>query len=120
MLLHLGFVIFVVFGGWLVLRHGWIAMLHLPAVAWGAWIEISGGVCPLTSVESDLRRRSGEAGVPDGFLEHYIYPLLYPPGLTREVQWLLATVVIVGNLALYAWILRRRRHDQRRNERIPE
>lgn len=115
MLLHLAFVIFVVLGGLLVARYAWMAILHLPAVAWGAWIEITGGVCPLTWVENDLRRRSGGAGMEEGFIEHYVYPLLYPPGLTREVQWLLATVVIVGNLALYAWLLRRRLSGRDRN-----
>lgn len=108
MLLHLAFVIFVVLGGLLVARYAWLAALHLPAVAWGAWIEITGGVCPLTWVENDLRRRSGAGAMREGFIEHYIYPVLYPPGLTREVQWLLAAVVIVGNLALYGWLLRRR------------
>lgn len=109
MLLHLAFVLFVVLGAFLVLRYPWLAMLHLPAVAWGAWIEITGGVCPLTFVENDLRRQAGESGLQTGFIEHYIYPVLYPPGLTRPVQWMLAFIVIAGNLALYAWIWRRRR-----------
>lgn len=109
MLLHLAFVIFVVLGALLVLRYPRIALLHLPAVAWGAWIEITGSACPLTFIESDLRRQAGEAGLPSGFIEHYIYPVLYPPGLTRALQWTLAAIVIAGNLALYGWILRRRR-----------
>jgi len=109
MLLHLAFVIFVVLGALLVLRHPWLAVLHLPAVAWGAWIEITGGACPLTFIEDDLRRQAGESGPAGGFIEHYIYPVLYPAGLTRPVQWTLAAIVITGNLALYAWILRRRR-----------
>jgi hypothetical protein len=121
MLLHLAFVIFVVLGALLVLRYPRAAVLHLPAVAWGAWIEITGSVCPLTFVENDLRRRAGEAGLPTGFIEHYIYPVLYPPGLTRSVQWTLAVIVIAGNLGLYAWILRRRRAGKvtRRSIRIP-
>lgn len=108
MLTHLAFVLFVVFGALLVLRRLWVAVLHLPAVAWGAWIEMTGGVCPLTHIENHLRRQAGEAGPGSSFIEHYLYPVLYPPGLTRPVQWALAAVVIVGNLALYAWILRRR------------
>jgi hypothetical protein len=108
MLLHFGFVIFVVFGAWLVLRRPRIAILHLPAVAWGAWIEITGRACPLTFIESDLRRQAGESGLPTGYIDHYLYPILYPPGLTRPVQWALATLVITGNLAMYAWIARRR------------
>lgn len=109
MLLHFMFVLFVVLGALIVIRFPWVAILHLPAVAWGAFIEITGGVCPLTYIENDLRRRAGSAGLETGFIEHYIYPLLYPPGLTRNVQLTLAAVVLGLNAALYAWILVRQR-----------
>ncbi len=109
MLLHLVFVLFVVFGALLVMRFQWLAFLHLPAVAWGIFIEISGGVCPLTYVENHLRQSAGSAGLETGFIEHYIYPLLYPPGLTRTVQWILAAIVLCLNAALYAGIIVRRR-----------
>jgi hypothetical protein len=112
MLLHLMFVLFVVFGALLVMRFQWLVFLHLPAVAWGAFIELSGGICPLTYVENDLRDRAGSAGLETGFIEHYIYSLLYPPGLTRNVQLILAAFVICLNAALYAWILARRRSKQ--------
>ena len=120
MLLHLLFVVFVALGALLVLRYPWLAMLHLPAVAWGAWIEITGSACPLTFLENDLRRRAGESGLRGGFIEHYLYPILYPPGLTRPVQWLLAAIVIIGNLALYVWILERRRKVMRQPTNPPE
>lgn len=120
MLLHLLFVVFVALGALLVLRCPWLAVLHLPAVAWGAWIELTGSACPLTFLEDDLRRRAGEAGVPGGFIEHYIYPVLYPPGLTRSVQWMLAAIVIIGNLVLYAWILERRWKVMRKSTRPSE
>ncbi len=109
MLLHLLFVLFVVFGALLAMRFQWLVFLHLPAVAWGAFIEISGGVCPLTHVENDLRQRAGSAGMESGFIEHYIYSLLYPPGLTRNVQLVLAAFVLCLNAVLYAWLLVRRR-----------
>jgi hypothetical protein len=48
LLFHLAFILFVVLGGLLVARHAWLAWLHLPAVAWGAAVELGGGVCPLT------------------------------------------------------------------------
>jgi hypothetical protein len=112
MLLHLLFVLFVVFGALIVLRYHWTAALHVPAAIWGAWIELSGGVCPLTYVENDLRRRAGESGLESGFIEHYIYPLLYPPGLTRNVQWLLGAIVLGVNVVLYTRILSRRRRQK--------
>ncbi|MCZ6641830.1 MAG: DUF2784 family protein, partial [Gammaproteobacteria bacterium] len=35
MVLHLAFILFVVFGGIAVIRWSWVAMLHLPAACWG-------------------------------------------------------------------------------------
>lgn len=106
---HVAFVLFVVGGALLVVRAPRLAWLHLPCAAWGAWIELSGGVCPLTPLEVELRRRAGEAGYAGGFLEHYVVPILYPPGLTREIQIVLGVAVLLLNLGLYAWVWRRRR-----------
>lgn len=106
---HLAFVAFVVLGGLLVLRRGWVAWLHLPAALWGALIELFGWVCPLTPLEQWLRRRAGEAGYQGGFVEHYLLPILYPGELTREIQVMLGVAVLVLNLAVYGWVLRRRR-----------
>lgn len=106
---HVAFVAFVVGGGLLVVRWNRLAWLHVPCAAWGAWVELSGGVCPLTPLEGYLRRRAGEAGYSGGFLEHYIVPVLYPSGLTREIQIGLGVGVLLLNLGLYAWVWRRRR-----------
>jgi hypothetical protein len=111
-LLHLAFVAFAVAGGLLVLRWRRVALLHLPALAWAAWVEFSGRICPLTPLENALRDAGGEAGYAGGFVEHYLVPLLYPPDLTRELQWTLGTGLVVFNLAVYAavvWQARRRR-----------
>lgn len=108
-LVHLGFVAFVVFGALLVLRFPKLALLHVPALAWGAWIEVTGGICPLTPLENALRRRAGEGGYESGFIEHYVHPILYPAGLTRNAQLSLAVLLIVSNVLIYGWILFRRR-----------
>jgi hypothetical protein len=107
---HLAFVLFVVLGGLLVLRWPRLAWLHLPAAAWGAWIEAAGWICPLTPLENDLRRAAGQSGYPGGFIEHYILPVLYPPGLTREAQLILAALVVVINVITYGVLLWRRIH----------
>jgi hypothetical protein len=107
--LHLAFVVFVVLGGLLVLRYVWFAAVHVPAFLWGAYIEISGGLCPLTGVENHLRQKAGEAGYDAGFIEHYVYPVLYPPGLSRTTQLWLAACVLGVNGLIYGWILLRRR-----------
>lgn len=107
--LHFGFILFVVFGGLLVARWRWIAWLHLPAAVWGAVIELVGGVCPLTPLENHLRRLAGEAGYTHGFIDEYIAPLVYPRGLTPHIQLTLGIAVVIVNLLIYAWILRKRR-----------
>ena len=106
---HLAFIAFVVGGALLAFRIPWIPWLHLPAAAWGTWVEIAGRICPLTTLENHLRIRAGLEGYQDSFVEHYLIPVIYPSGLTRSMQLVLASVVIVTNVVLYAWLLHRRR-----------
>ena len=107
-LFHLAFVLFVAFGGLLVLRRrGW-AWVHLPAAAWGALIEFGGWICPLTPLEVRFRVLGGEAGYPGGFVEHYLIPLLYPGILTRPHQIGLGLLVVAVNLIVYGLVVRRR------------
>lgn len=107
-LLHLGFVVFVVLGGFLVWRWPRLVWAHLPAAAWGAWIELSAGICPLTPLENHLRQAGGQAGYTTSFVEHYVMPLLYPVGLTPAVQaWLGIGVMAINALAYGLWAWRR-------------
>jgi len=106
-LLHGAFVVFVVFGGLLVLYRRLFLWIHLPAAVWGFLIELRGWICPLTYLENHLRRKAGTAGYPGGFVEHYLIPVLYPAGLTVNVQLFLAGVVVAVNVLVYAWVLRR-------------
>ena len=105
---HLAFVLFVVCGGLLVLRTPRLAWLHLPAVAWGAFVELSGSICPLTPLEVTLRRGAGEAGYGGDFIEHYLVSLIYPAGLTRELQMALGAAALLLNLIVYFILWRRR------------
>ena len=108
LLAHLAFILFVVFGALLVLRRRRLMPLHLLAVAWGVGIEVLGAVCPLTYAENCLRLLAGDAGYSGGFIEHYVVTLIYPGALTRGMQFGLAAGVLLVNLLLYGWILRRR------------
>ncbi len=107
-LLHLSFVAFVMLGGFLVLRRPRLAWLHLPAVAWGAWIEFSGTLCPLTPLENALRVLGAQRDYGGGFVEHYLLAALYPEGLTQEAQWLLGLLALAVNALVY-WRIGRRR-----------
>ena len=110
--LHVGFVLFVVLGGLFALRWPRAAWFHLPTAIWGAGIEFLQGICPLTPLENHLRKLGGESGYAGGFVEHYVLPVLYPSGLTRGVQLALGVFVIAFNLVVYALVLRR--HASRR------
>jgi hypothetical protein len=104
-LLHLGFVLFAVFGGLFVLWRRRAALVHLPALAWAALIEFRGWVCPLTHLENRLRAAAGTEGYRSGFIEHYLVPILYPPGLAPGVQMLLAAALLAFNVVVYATVL---------------
>jgi len=105
-ILHLSFVLFVVFGGLLVLRWPRLAWVHLPAAAWGAAVEFAGWICPLTPLEQWLRVEGGGLGYGSDFIERYVLPVLYPAGLTHNVQLVLGIVVVVINAAVYGWVWR--------------
>jgi len=105
---HLAFIVFVMLGGLPVLRWKWIAWLHVPAVLWGIYIELSGRICPLTPLENSLREATGQSGYSGGFIDHYITALIYPDGLSRGIQMALAATVVLVNGLVY-WRLFARR-----------
>ena len=106
LVVHLAFVVFVLCGGLLVLKWRWIAWLHLPAAIWGAVVEFTGWICPLTPLEIWLRVQGGETSYNSDFIAQYLLPILYPGDLTRGIQLLLGTVVVILNAAVYWWLWR--------------
>jgi len=118
-LVHLLFVAFVMAGGFLLLHWPKLAWLHLPAAAWGAYIEFTGGICPLTPLENDLRMRGGGSTYGGGFVEQYLLPVLYPETLTLPVQQVLGGAVVVVNLVAYALAYRVWRSKTQRSAQAP-
>jgi Protein of Unknown function (DUF2784) len=112
-LLHLGFVGFVVAGGLVCLKWHRVIWIHIPAVIWGIAIELTGWICPLTPLENYLRQKAGEQAYTNDFVFHYLMPILYPETLTRKIQLLMGLVVALINIAVYAYIIRshKRRHQ---------
>jgi hypothetical protein len=113
-LLHLTFIAFVVVGGLLVLRWRWVAFVHVPVAVYGVVIELVGFTCPLTPLEKALRRRAGSSGYEEGFVEHYVLPVVYPGELTPGVKAALALLIVVTNLVVYGYVVRSRRRTRRR------
>jgi hypothetical protein len=107
--IHVGFVLFVVIGGLLVLRWPWMVWLHVPAAVWGVFIEYAGWVCPLTPLENYLRERGGVTTYSGDFIEHYVFQLLYPAQLTRGMQMFLGSVALAVNACIYWRLFRTRR-----------
>ena len=106
-LIHFCFILFVIFGGFLALKWRKIIWLHLPAATWGTLIELYGWICPLTILENQLRLDNDNGAYSTGFIEHYIIPLIYPEGLTPEIQIILGIVVIVVNLFIYTLVFKK-------------
>lgn len=107
-LAHLGFVAFVLFGGLLAFRWPRVAWIHLPALAWGGFIEFTGAICPLTPLENALRHAGGLEEYSQGFIERYVVPIVYPTELTRESQILMGVMLVALNALIYARLAWRR------------
>ena len=106
LLLHLAFIVFVVFGALLVVRWPALMPLHVAAVSWAVYVELTGAICPLTLIENRLRIAAGASGYAEGFVEHYLLGVIYPAGLTRATQFCLGALVIVINATLYRMLMR--------------
>jgi hypothetical protein len=115
LLLHLLFIAFVVLGGLLAVWWRRVLFIHLPAVIWGVFAELTGRVCPLTSLENTLLIKAGTAGYSESFVEHHLLRIIYPAELTREIQYFLGAVVVVVNVAIYLWLFYRFRQQNRRD-----
>ena len=108
-ILHLAFILFVILGGLLVLRWHKLGWIHLPCAIWGAVIEIMQWNCPLTGLENWLLRRAGKEGYDGGFIAHYLFNVIYPAGLTRRTEFMIAAAVIIVNTTVYFIVLPPRR-----------
>lgn len=109
--LHFAFIAFVVIGGLLAVWRRGVLFIHLPAALWGVFVELTGRVCPLTSLENTFRIKAGNAGYSKSFVEHYLLGIIYPEGLTREIQYFLGALVVVVNIAIYLWLFYRFRQE---------
>jgi hypothetical protein len=109
MLFHFCFIAFALLGSFLVLWKPWIVWLHLPALAWGAWIEASGNYCPLTPLENHFRDLAGQTTYGEGFITHYLGPIIYPTGLTRGTQFMILGILIAVNAVGYSLVIARRK-----------
>ena len=101
LIVHSLFIVFVIFGGLFVLKWHKVMWIHIPCAIWGVLIEFFGWICPLTYLENYLRELANINRYETSFIQHYLLPVIYPPGLTVDIQILLGVFVIVMNLVIY-------------------
>ena len=113
---HIAFVAFVVIGGLLVLRWRKLLYLHLAAIGWAVYVEWSGAICPLTPLENHYRDLAGQTTYGEGFVTHYLAPIIYPSGLTRGTQFVILGILAAVNLVGYGLVLARRQRRRDTNK----
>ena len=96
---HVAFVVFTVFGGFLAWLVPWLIVPHLGSAAWGARMATLRSRCPLSTMENWGRRGAGQDELhTEGFIAHYVEGRLYPARWARRVE------VLVGTLVVGSWI----------------
>nr|WP_242521822.1 DUF2784 domain-containing protein [Motiliproteus sp. SC1-56] len=118
LVVHLAFILLVIAGGLLALRWRRLPWLHLPALTWGMLATFNHWRCPLTPLENHLRLLGGQAGYDDGFIAHYLLPIIYPPGLQPQLEPLALLVLGLNGIG-YGVLLWQRQKRRRQRPRGP-
>ncbi|VAW73457.1 putative membrane protein [hydrothermal vent metagenome] len=105
LIFHMIFILFAVFGGLLILCRKWVLYIHIPAAVWGILVELMHWTCPLTSSENYLRKMAGDSGYSGDFIEHYLLAIIYPQGLTPQIQLVLGLLVLTANFIIYSLVI---------------
>ena len=106
LIIHLNFILFVIFGGLLYFKFSKIIYIHVPALLWGIYMELTNSICPLTYLENWFLNKSGLTTYPDDFMRNYLFPIIYPKGLTADIQIYLGIILIAINILIYGLIIR--------------
>ena len=104
LIIHLIFILFVVFGALLFFVSTKIIFIHIPAIIWGSYIELTNSICPLTYLENWLLQKANLTTYSDSFIQNYLVPIVYPVNLTKDIQLYLGIALIVINIVIYAFI----------------
>ena len=102
---HFAFIIFVVCGALLFFVSTKIIYVHVPALIWGMYIELTHSVCPLTYLENWFLQKTNLTTYSEGFIQNYLVPIVYPKNLTEDLQTYSAIALIVANMIMYGLII---------------
>ena len=104
LIVHFVFIIFVVFGALLFFVVKKIVFIHIPALIWGSYIELTHSICPLTYLENWFLHKANLTTYSEGFIQNYLVPIVYPMSLTKDLQIYLGIILIVVNIIIYGLI----------------
>jgi hypothetical protein len=109
LIIHFLFIIFVIFGGLLFFIKPWTLYFHIPAFLYGVYIEFTQSVCPLTYLENYLLTKANLATYSTTFIQNYLYAIIYPINLTKEIQISLGIALLIINGMIYLFIIKRKK-----------
>ncbi len=105
LIIHFLFIIFVIFGGLLFFIKAWTLYFHIPAFIYGAYMEFTQTICPLTYLENYLLTKANLATYSITFIQNYLYAIIYPFNLTKDLQINLGISLIVLNAVIYGVVV---------------
>ncbi len=106
--IHLGWILWVVFGAFWTRGHPFLTAFHVLSLIWGIVVELTPVPCPLTLAEQFFEQRAEVAIYQGAFLPHLLDRLVYPN--LPEVLLVTAGVAICAlNLGAYVWRYRKSR-----------
>jgi len=109
LIIHFLFIIFVIFGGLLFFVKAWTLYFHIPAFIYGAYVEFTQSICPLTYLENYFLTKANLASYSTSFIQNYLYAIIYPINLTKQIQISLGIILIIINLIIYGFIIKRKK-----------
>ena len=104
LIIHFAFILFVIFGALLFFASVKIIFIHVPALIWGSYIELTNSICPLTYLENWFLHKANLTTYSEGFIQNYLVPIVYPMNLTKDLQIYLGITLIVINIIIYVFI----------------
>lgn len=107
LVVHTVFILWVIFGAFLVGRRPILRWLHIASLVWAICTEALYWPCPLTMLENWLEQQAGVQPYQGGFLLHYMDKLVYPD-VPANLLTIVAVVICAANLAFYARLFWRR------------
>ena len=104
LIIHFLFILFVLFGALFFFVAKKMVFIHIPAIIWGSYIELTHSICPLTYLENWFLHKANLTTYSEGFIQNYLVPIVYPMNLTKDLQIFLGIGLIVINVVIYTFI----------------